>query len=200
MTSTRPRALIAHGWLGRAGQLRPLARNLKAAGFDVELLGYPTAFGSFEGALEIARLAARRVADRPLHLIGYSFGGLVMRALAAENPPGLISLLLVGTPNEGSRLADLICRVTPTPVLRRLATDAPELPRIDDVRIGCIAGSRKGLIGIFLDGENDGRVAVSSALSLPNSEGRVVRVGHRALPSHSETARLAISFLRTGHF
>ncbi len=124
-TSQRPRVLIAHGWLGHAIQFRALARRVTEAGFDVTVLSYPTLFAPFELAVDRARRAAEGLAGGPLHLIGFSMGGLVMRALTAEKPPGLASLLLIGTPNAGSPIADLAVRFAPTPALRRLMTTAP---------------------------------------------------------------------------
>jgi pimeloyl-ACP methyl ester carboxylesterase len=196
---TQRRVLVAHGWLGRSGQLRGLVRHLRAAEFDAVALSFPTAVAPFERAVEIARLAAGH-ADSPLHLVGYSMGGLVMRALAAEKPPGLASLLLIGTPNAGSRLADLMCAFAPTPVLRRLSTAAPAMAPVTGIPVGCIAGSRNGPFGILIGEENDGRVAISSALAVAHHASSILPVGHRGLISSPETARLTLRFLEQGHF
>jgi pimeloyl-ACP methyl ester carboxylesterase len=192
--------LIAHGWLGHAGQFRPLARHLTEAGFDTAVLSYPTMFGSFDRAVELARRAAACAPQAPLHLVGFSLGGLVMRALAAERPAGLASLLLIGTPNAGSPIADLVGRVAPTPALCRLSTAAPALPVVSGIPIGCIAGSRRSPMGVLFSEENDGRVAVSSALGISHHDARIIPVGHRALPFSRETANLTARFLRDGHF
>jgi pimeloyl-ACP methyl ester carboxylesterase len=200
IVAPRPRVLIAHGWLGHAGQFRPLARRLAEAGFDTVVLSYPTVFGSFDRAVELAREAAVSGSRAPLHLVGFSLGGLVMRALASEHPVGLVSLLLIGTPNAGSPIADLVGRFAPTPALRRLSTAAPALPSVTGVPVGCIAGSRRGPMGLLFGEENDDRVAVSSALAISHRDARIIAVGHRALPFSEETASLAVRFLRDGHF
>jgi pimeloyl-ACP methyl ester carboxylesterase len=192
--------IVAHGWLAGPWQMRRLLEHLSAAGFDAVAIGYPTALAQFSIAVERARIAARAAEPAPLHLIGYSYGGLVMRALAAEAPPGLVSLLLIATPNGGSRLADLACRVAPTPVLRRLKTDARLPLPPAGVRVGCIAGSRSDTIGRVLDGPNDGKVTVASALAVPHDDARVLPIRHAALPGAPEVARLAVDFLRRGHF
>ena len=200
MTTLRPRVLIAHGWLGHAGQFRSLAGRLAEAGFDTGVLSYPTIFGSFDCAVDLARQAALSGSAAPLHLVGFSLGGLVMRALAAESPAGLASLLLIGTPNAGSPIADLIGRLAPTPALRRLSTTAPALPAVTGIPVGCIVGSRRGPMRLLFGEENDGRVAVSSALAIAHNDARTIAVGHRALPFSTETASLAVRFLRDGHF
>jgi alpha-beta hydrolase superfamily lysophospholipase len=192
--------LIAHGWLGYAIQFRPLARRITEAGFDVTVLSYPTMFAPFELAVDRARRAAMRAAGAPLHLVGFSMGGLVMRALTAENPSGLASLLLIGTPNAGSPMADLAGRLVPTPALRRLATTAPALPEPTGIQVGCIVGSRRGPLGFVFGEENDGRVSVSSALSVAYHDARIIPVSHTAMPYARQTADLAVCFLREGHF
>jgi len=196
--------LVAHGWLGYPRQFRKLIAHLRAADFDARVVAYPSVTGTFEGAVDIARAAAQ--AARPadggrLHLVGFSLGGLVMRALAAEAPPGLASLVLIGTPNAGSSLADLLRLFLPTPALRRLSTDAPVLPPPPPgIRVGCIAGSGFDPLGLMMGEANDGRVAVSSALAVPHDDSRVLRLRHDTLPFALETAALVVSFLRHGHF
>ena len=192
--------LIAHGWLGHAFQFRPLARRIAEAGFDVTVLSYPTMFAPFEVAVDRARRAALGAAGAPLHLVGFSMGGLVMRALTAEDPPGLASLLLIGTPNAGSPMADLAGRFAPTPALRRLATTAPALPEPTGIPVGCIVGSRRGPLGFVFGEDNDGRVAVSSALSVAYRDARIIPVSHTAMPYARQTADLTVRFLQDGHF
>jgi pimeloyl-ACP methyl ester carboxylesterase len=200
LTEPRARVLIAHGWLGHAIQFRRLARRVTEAGFDVTVLSYPTMFAPFELAVERARRAAGSVAGVPLHLVGFSMGGLVMRALAAENPPGLASLLLIGTPNAGSPMADFAGRIAPTPALRRLMTTAPRLPEPAGIPVGCIVGSGRGPLRFLFGEENDGRVSVSSALSVVHHDARVVPLSHTAMPYARQTADLTVRFLRDGHF
>jgi len=192
--------LIAHGWLGHAIQFRGLARRVTEAGFEATVLSYPTAFAPFELAVDRARRAAEIVGGGPLHLVGFSLGGLVMRALAAERPTGLASLLLIGTPNAGSPIADLAVRFAPTSALRRLMTTAPALPEIEDIPVGCIAGARRGPMGILFGEPHDGRVAVSSALAVPHRDARIVTMHHTAMPYARQTADLTVRFLRHGHF
>jgi pimeloyl-ACP methyl ester carboxylesterase len=195
------RVVLAHGWLAGPWQLRSLSRHLRSAGFAVSIAGYPTAIAPFAAALDSARRAILASGAGPLHLVGYSYGGLVMRALAAEGPAELASLLLIGVPNAGSMLADLAGYVTPTPVLRRLSTTAPPLPPVSaNVRIGCIAGNRTDPIGWLMREPNDGRVSVSSALSMPHADARILPIAHAALPSSPLIAKLSVQFLRSGHF
>ncbi len=192
--------LIAHGWLGHAVQFRGLARRVTDAGFEVTVLSYPTMFAPFELAVDRARRAGEGTAGVPLHLVGFSMGGLVMRALAAEKPSGLASLLLIGTPNAGSPIADLAVRVAPTPALRRLMTTAPALPEVAGIPVGCVAGARRGPMGFLFGEPHDGRVAVSSALAIPHQDARIVAMHHTAMPYARQTADLTVSFLRDGHF
>jgi alpha-beta hydrolase superfamily lysophospholipase len=200
LTAPRAHVVIAHGWLGHRVQFRWLARRVTDAGFDVTVLSYPTMFAPFELAVDRARRAVSSVAGAPLHLVGFSMGGLVMRALTAEKPAGLASLLLIGTPNAGSPMADLAGRLAPTPALRRLATTAPALPEPAGIPVGCIVGSRRGPLGFVFGEENDGRVSVSSALSVAYHDARIIPVSHTAMPYARQTADLTVRFLQDGHF
>jgi pimeloyl-ACP methyl ester carboxylesterase len=194
------RVLVAHGWLGGAWQIRRLIDRLRSAGFDAAPICYPSAVATFPHAVGIAGRAAAEGAA-PLHLVGFSYGGLVMRALAAEAPAGLVSLLLIGAPNLGSPLADRAQRIAPTPALRRLGTDAPQLPPLPPgLRVGCIAGSRSGFVGRLIREPNDSRVPVSSALGVAHHASRILDLRHDALPASPETAHLAVRFLTSGEF
>lgn len=106
------------------------------------------------------------------------------------------SILLIGVPNAGSRFADIVGKVFPTPALRRLSTGARRLPEPPArVRVGCIAGDRRGIIGRLLKGRNDSRVTVASALAVRHDEAYIVAAKHRTLHRDAETLRLAVRFL-----
>jgi len=71
------------------------------------------------------------------------------------------------------------------------------LRELNRVRFAEAAGA---IMGDVFGEENDGRVAVSSALTLEHRDARIIQVGHRAMPFAAETANLAVRFLRDGHF
>jgi len=190
------RVILAHGWLGRRNELAPIGTALAAAGFEVEHVKLYTLFGRFEAAVDAVLKAVLAEPDRRVHLIGFSFGGLVMRAVADRCPSRIESLLLIGVPNAGSPFADLLSIVFPTSAVRRLACAAPSLPAPPEgLRVGCIAGTRGGCLGMFLRRPNDSRVTVASAFAIPHDFEAKVHCKHEVLRGHPEVIRHAGAFV-----
>ena len=55
-------------------------------------------------------------------------------------------------------------------------------------------------MGLLFGEDNDGRVAVSSALGVAHHDARIIPVSHTGMPYTRQTADLAVRFLRDGHF
>jgi len=201
----RERVLLIHGWLGFPIELVPLGRALAEAGFEASYLRHYSLFGRFETAIEAGVREVRRD-KRPVHLVGFSLGGLVARAIADACPDEVRSLLLIGAPNGGSPLADILSRFFPTPSLKRLCCTAEPLPDPGPhLPVGCIAGNRGGVLGTLLEdeifaGPNDGRVSLESALDVRHDSEAVIDCTHFALRFHPKVMRHAVSFLRDGAF
>lgn len=64
----------------------------------------------------IADLLARSGADN-VNLLGHSFGGLDSRLYGWDHPSRVKRLMMIGTPNGGSRLADILCGNRKVPFL-----------------------------------------------------------------------------------
>ena len=61
------RILLLHGIWNAKSWLAPLARRLRAEGFEVDVFGYPSVFGGSEVA--IARLIEQLSASKPVNLV-----------------------------------------------------------------------------------------------------------------------------------
>jgi len=198
------RVLLIHGWLGFPIELVPLGRTLAEAGFEASYLRHYSLFGRFETAVETG-IREVRCDPRPVHLVGFSLGGLVARAIADACPDQVRSLLLIGAPNAGSPLADILSRFFPTSSLKRLCCTAAPLPDPDpNLPVGCIAGNDSGIIGTLLEGQfagpNDSRVSIESAFDVRHDAEAVIDCTHFALRFHPKVMRHAVSFLRDGAF
>lgn len=202
--------ILVHGYFRTGRDMRQLHRLLEECGWRVITVTIPAIFGTLEDcrtALESV-LAGDALHDGPVHLVGHSFGGLVIRDFLAKNRlpcPG--RCVLIGTPNHGSRLADLGVRIFP-PIahilkpLRALTTNAPDIPpSLAPIAVGVIAGNRNRLLtGVFLPPESDGRVEVASTRFEGMTDFIVVPHVHTKIHRRPETARLVDRFLRTGRF
>jgi pimeloyl-ACP methyl ester carboxylesterase len=191
----KERVIMAHGWLGLPRELKTLGKALEAAGFDVEYVRHYTLFGRFEASVGAALAKINDGSNRPVHLVGLSYGGLVMRGAAAASSADIRSILLIGVPNAGSPLADLVCHVFPTPAVRRLCCVAPPLPEPPlGIRVGCIAGHCR-VLRFLLKTPNDFLVTIVSALKVRHDYEAIVRCNHYELSHRPETLGHAVAFL-----
>lgn len=121
----RPLLVLLPGMDGTGLMFGPLVAALE--GFETRVVRYPTELTSYPDCVAFARAALPR--DRPFLLLGESFSGPVAIALAAEQPAGLVGLVLCVTfarnPRPGLAWLGPLLRALPParlplPLLRRL--------------------------------------------------------------------------------
>jgi len=108
----RSLVVMVHGLQSSPARFRPFLADVRKHGFPTGTASYPNDGPVAESARllgEALRKVAERQRSRPVALVATSMGGLVARAMI-ENPrldPGNVrQLIMVGTPNHGSRLAE----------------------------------------------------------------------------------------------
>lgn len=89
----RPLLVLLPGMDGTGLMFEPFVKAL--GGFRTRVVRYPEGLTSYSACLHFARVQLPR--DRPFILLGESFSGPVAMALAAEQPEGLVALVLCGT-------------------------------------------------------------------------------------------------------
>lgn len=103
--------VLLHGIARTSASLTRLQRALRASGFATRNIDYasrrkPITALADDIHPEVARFAER---DAPLHFVAHSMGGLVVRAYIAKyRPDRLAGVVMLGTPNGGSEVADLL--------------------------------------------------------------------------------------------
>src|SRR5262245_2884638 len=147
-------AVLLHG-IGRSPWwMRKLERALQGTGFATLNLRYPSRKKPLELLAADIHGAVTQFAetiDGPVHFVGHSMGGLLARVYVAKfRPPKLGRVVMLGTPNGGSEVADLLhhlalYRTWYGPAGQQLTTrlDATltSLPALD-YPVGIIAGNR----------------------------------------------------------
>lgn len=205
-----PGVVLLHGIARSSASLKSLERALKAAGFATLNLDYPSRKKPIAALAEdihpqVARFAER---DAPLYFVAHSMGGLVTRAYIAKyRPARLAGVVMLGTPNSGSEVADLLSgsrlyRAFYGPAGLELTTAIRALPAVD-YPVGVIAGCRfiDPVAGHFvLPKPNDGRVSVQSAMLAGMTDHVVVKASHTGLPRNAGAITQTIAFLREGRF
>jgi hypothetical protein len=167
------RVLLVHGLARTPLSLLGLARDLRRAGYQTELVAYSGALESYQRIIARVRrrLEAAAHSGVPYAAIGHSLGGLMLRSALRDwpsnyRPPG--HLILLGTPNRLPRLARRFHRWWPYRMVNgecgqllaqpRFFADLPE----PTVPTTVIAGTRSWprLLSFFDGDANDGLVAV----------------------------------------
>jgi pimeloyl-ACP methyl ester carboxylesterase len=207
--------VLLHG-IGRTHRwLWKLERALQRAGFATLNLDYASRkkpldllAADIDGAIK--RFA--REIDGPLHFVGHSMGGLLARVYIAKyRPERLGRLVMLGTPNGGSEIADhlrdlALYRAYYGPAGQQLTTrldrSLASLPALD-YAVGVIAGNRSiaPIASLFkVPKPNDTMVSVKSSRLEGMADHVVVRAFHPGLPYNAKAIDQTIAFLREGRF
>jgi pimeloyl-ACP methyl ester carboxylesterase len=190
--------------------MRYLARELERRGYRALAPTLPTAFQGVRACSEaLARALENLGPESPTHFVGHSMGGLVIRDyLSRHVVEGLGRVVLIGTPNGGSRYANLLLGL---PFSREIFEGLPDLaepgPHIPpplnapSPDVGIIAGMRPDPVRRFLlPGEHDGLVAVESVRRIAARDEMLVPCAHERLHWQLDTAEAVAVFLETGKF
>jgi triacylglycerol lipase len=205
--------VLLHG-LGRSSRaMRPLARELAAAGYRVHSLDYPSTRATPEALVGVlhGEISSCCAWSARVNFVTHSLGGVMLRAYLAEHPmPQVGRVVMLAPPNHGSEYVDVAghwrlfaALLGPTAVqLGTAPTSLPNrLPRAD-FEVGVIAGTAdlNPLGGVLIDGQNDGTVSVASTHLAGMRDFIEVPVSHSFLMRDPEVARQTIAFLRAGQF
>lgn len=206
--------VLLHGFMGAPWTMRTMGRLLRKGGFTPYCPWYESWAQPFDAIVDriCTRLAARRVGiERPLHFVGHSMGGLIARAVIDRiASPHLGRVVMIGTPNAGSELADFCDRLkilrpilgqaAPALVTRRSLPSLHDLPP-PTYPVGIIAGNRPlpGPLRI-LPAPHDGKVTVASTHLEGEADHIVLPVSHTLMPFNRAVHQQALAFLCTGAF
>lgn len=206
--------IMLHG-LGRSAfSMRYLEKKLKNAGFTVHNLEYPSRALPPDELLEyITKLIDECCGSiqGKVHFVGHSLGGLLIRAYLQHNPavkPHRVVLL--GTPNNGSELADTFSNTLwyeklLGPTAQLLGTEEHNFPHslsAPDYELGIIAGNKSinPLGSWIIPGADDGMVSIESARLEGMSDFIILPTDHVFMRYDSEVSEQTVHFLKTGHF
>ena len=211
--------VLAHG-LGRSDwAMWQFAQRLESANYKVCRLDYATVGRSVDAVLADTNNQINAcVKHAPkAHFVGHSLGGLVIRAYLQnnllKNPQqrqdyNLGEVVLIGTPNKGSELADHLSdswlMSLGGEISQALVTGSSSLGNnIEELNInlGIIAGTKSSsLTSKHFKGANDGLVSVESTKLKSMSDFITLEVGHSQMRYSQEVAEQTIYFLQKGIF
>ena len=210
------KVVLLHG-LGRSEAAMLLMKSaLTDAGFDVYSIGYPSTNKTPDELLKVVRKEINTCCEsssETVHYVGHSLGGLLIRAHLGQNKPeNLGRVVVLGTPNGGSELADvdeqepLPSRLLEFagPTAKALSTGPDGFPAslpAPDYPIAVIAGTRDNPVSNkWLPRPNDGMVSVESARLDGMTDFISLDLGHWELRSDPKVTKQVVAFLLNGKF
>ncbi|RYX86960.1 MAG: alpha/beta fold hydrolase [Bradyrhizobiaceae bacterium] len=208
--------VFLHGISRSFRSLIKLQQAVDAAGFATRNIGYPSRDKALSDLVDDIHPAITPFAeanDGATHFVCHSMGGLLARAyIARYRPARLGRVVMLGTPNGGSEVADtfkdwLLYRLYFGPAgqqlmtVRNAATEAL-LPAVD-YPVGIIAGNRSLdpiTTRFMLPGANDGRVTVARTRLDGMADHLVIAASHALMMKNKEAIAQTIAFLKHGRF
>jgi pimeloyl-ACP methyl ester carboxylesterase len=215
MSQVNDGVVLLHGISRTARSFGKMETALVGAGFVTLNLDYASRRKPLAALAEDIHRDIERFAngiDGAIHFVGHSMGGLLARLyLAKYRPHHLGRVVMLGTPNGGSEIADGLKNFPPYrawfgPAGQQLGTqrDAATHALLPPVGypVGIIAGNRSvdPLSAIFLPRPHDGRVSVANTKLDGMADHVVVPVAHPFLPGNALAIAQTLAFLRDGKF
>lgn len=204
--------VLIHG-LGRSNvSMWMMDHRLEKAGYEVVRVGYNSLTQTPE---EILQQVSDQINDccarlqQPVHFVGHSLGGLMIRAYLVENQVAHLGrVVLIGTPNTGTPVVDLFqdkwWMKLAGPTAMALGTQATSFPNSlpkPDYPVGVIAGIvERGPMTKKIPGDDDGLVPVESTRVEGMRDFVVIDTNHTMMRYDDEVLRQTIAFLRNGAF
>ncbi|WP_444995583.1 esterase/lipase family protein [Aliikangiella sp. IMCC44359] len=214
-----PQVILLHG-LGRTPRsMGKLSQKLSRLGYRVFNPGYNSLLDSYQ---EILQSLDSKVLDwlnpkQPVHFVGHSFGGILIRGLLARHPEwNKGRCVMVGSPNKGTKTASFMLshwwfKYFVPKVTSDLTPDSQLLESLPEPEIetGIIAGNVNYSIVIPVswyykkatdNAPGDGVVELSNTQCSNMTDFIIMPLHHSFMTWDSELLDEVIHFLKNGHF
>jgi triacylglycerol esterase/lipase EstA (alpha/beta hydrolase family) len=207
--------VLLHGISRTARSFRKMQTALEGRGFATLNLDYASRRNALEALAEDIHPAIQRFTegvDGSIHFVCHSMGGLLARVyIARHRPKRLGRVVMLGTPNSGSEIADRLNHLKPYraffgPAGQQLGTQRNEaikalFPPVN-YPVGIVAGNRSiyPIASAFLPKPHDGRVSVANTKLDGMADHIVIETSHPWLVRNGPAIAQTIAFLRDGRF
>ena len=213
--ATQDGVVLLHGISRTTRSFRKMQTALEGSGFATLNQDYASRRKALEALAEDIHPSIQRFADGidgAVHFVGHSMGGLLARVyIARYRPKRLGRVVMLGTPNGGSEIADRLKHIGAYRawfgpagqqlVTQRDATIAAMFPPVD-YPVGIIAGNRSvdPIMSTFLPKPHDGRVSVENTRLDGMADHIIVGTSHPWLIRNGRAIEQTITFVRDGSF
>ncbi|MGI9352888.1 MAG: esterase/lipase family protein [Rhizobiaceae bacterium] len=209
----KEQVILLHGIARSGSHMRDLEDFLKEKGYVVFNLDYPSTEHDLETltAMVAGDIAEQISPHKPVHFVGYSMGGIVVRGVLNKyRPDNLGRVVQLASPNGGSEVADVLKETwlfesiygPAGQQLTTTETGIDELLGKVDYELGVIAGdfSIDPVSSSLIPGDDDGKVSVESTKVPGMRDHIVVDASHTFFPQNALVQKQTVNFLRTGFF
>lgn len=205
--------VILHGIVRSSSHMTDLAEYLNAQGYDVINLDYPSTDHTLEELVEDihSKLSKKMPQNKTVHFVGYSMGGILVRALIHKHmPKNLGRVVQLAPPNNGSEVADFLkqnwlYQKIYGPAGQQLTTDQTEIKHLFgkiDYELGIIAGNSTidPLSSFIIPEDDDGKVSIASTKLQGMKDHIIVPASHTLFPGNKTVQEQTYFFLKHGAF
>lgn len=202
--------ILIHGIIRSSKSMQTMAKALEAEGYTVIPFDYPsTQVPVPEAAEYLHQVIANLEGIERIDFVVHSMGGLVVRAYLAEHDdPRLGRLTMLGVPNRGAEMADLLkrnilFRAVLGPAGQQLVSHPEGLisslpaPRLEFAVIAGARGTPDGW-NPLIPGDDDGTVTVASTRLPGAADFLTVPALHTFMLSNPAVIEASLRFLTTG--
>lgn len=216
----KPLTILIHGLHQNRHAMYLFAKQLQSLGYPTYCHNYASLQDSIDDHSSSLNhwLCANHDPKKPIHLIGHSLGGLVIRHFLANYPTWQIGrCVTLGTPHQGSVCANYIkhhfAPLISRAYLGALDGTCPPLP--SGISLGIIAGNKPWGVGMaFLGyhnqkykrsltatlGEHDGTVYISETHLAGATDHLILPTTHTGLLIDKLATYQTVYFLEHGQF
>ena len=205
--------VLLHGLARTHRSMRTLETAVLGVGYGVANQSYAST------SYPIEQLASRAInsalAHCPdnarIHFVTHSMGGILVRQyLKSHTLPNLGRVVMLGPPNQGSEIVDVLGRIPGFSLINgpagmQLGTDKNSVP-VElgqvDFECGVIAGTRtiNLLLSALIPGQNDGKVSVENTKVAGMKDHIVLPVTHPFMMVNPAVISQVVEFLNHGQF
>jgi triacylglycerol lipase len=212
MTDNNDCVILLHG-LGRSARAMIRLENALSGDYSVINVDYPSRQLAIEqlAQITISQALEQCEKDAKVHFVTHSLGGILVRQYLQDHKiENLGRTIMLGPPNQGSELADLLANnilfeFYNGPAGQQLGTGKDSAPiNLEPVgfELGVIAGNRSfnPMLTKLGSGEHDGIVSVDSSKVDGMTDHIVMPVTHTFMMMDAKVIQQVRSFLSHGVF
>ncbi len=205
--------VVLHGIARSSDNMKELASFLGKNGYEVINIDYPSTSHKIEELTDIVNLEmSKKIVDqKKINFVGYSMGGLIVRALIHKfKYKNLGRVVQLAPPNQGSEVADFLKDFWPYkkiygPAGQQLITNQKDFDNIFGIvnyELGIIAGNSSidPISSFIIKGDDDGKVAIEKTKLEGMKDHIIIDASHTFFPTNKKVQKQALFFLKNGKF